>query len=249
MKKSMFWAAVPLLLFLFKATHASDPLPLVTGEYPPYAGVQLPEKGISTILAKSIFKAAGFPEITIEWQPWQRGYAAAKAGRFAASFPYFWDEEREKDFIYSEPLHIYDRAYFATNGNLDALEGHWRGLRLCVPLGWTIEPFKEVVEEFEMEMLRPAALESCLRMLESKRADLIVDDELVIAHELKKTFGTTEGFSASSFKKQEEKSFIIISRKWPQAKELEKKINAALIELHASGEYDRIVKEYFEQGF
>ena len=224
-------------------------MPLVTGEYPPYTSTQLPERGLSTVLVKAVFKAAGLPEPAIEWQPWQRGYAAAKTGRFAATYPYFWDTEREKDFIYSEPLHIYNRSYFAETANLNALEGNWNSLRLCVPLGWTIEPFKEVVEEFEMEMLRPASLENCLRMLESKRADLIVDDELVITHELKKTFGTTEGFAASSFKKQEEKSFFIISREWPQAEELEKKVNDALAKLRASGEYDRIVKEYFEHDF
>ena len=223
MKKVLCWATVSLSLFLSGNVFASEPIPLITGEYPPYTGTQLPDRGLSTVLVRALFKTAELPEPTIEWQPWQRGYAAARTGRFAASYPYFWDTDREKDFIFSEPLHIYNRSYFATNGNLDALEGEWNGLRLCVPLGWTIEPFKEVVEEFEMEMLRPASLESCLRMLESKRADLIVDDELVIAHELKKTFGTTEGFSASSFKQQEERSFFIISRKWPQAQELEKK--------------------------
>lgn len=239
-------ALIAMVLFCTSArpSAADEPLSLVTGDYAPYSGKDLPNGGMSLLLVQAVFKIAGLPEPKMEWKPWKRGYEQAKGGEYPAVFPYFKDSEREKDFIFSEPLHIHKRVFFARSQHTEGLKGEWTGMRLCVPLGWTIEPFTEIIRKYSMELQRPASLESCMRMLESSRTDLIVDDEIVVARELKRTFGTTEGFSPSTHEQQEDRSYFLVSRMWADAPKLHKRFNAGLARIRASGEYDRIIEAY-----
>ncbi|NKD85909.1 amino acid ABC transporter substrate-binding protein [Haematospirillum jordaniae] len=241
-----FPALLATLLFCINAgpSAAQDPLSLVTGDYAPYSGENLPQGGLSTILVRAVFKAMDMPEPKMLWMPWKRGYEQAKSGEFPATFPYFKDSEREKDFLFSEPLHIYKRVFFARSQHIKALKGEWNSMRLCVPLGWTVEPFAEIIREYSMELQRPASLESCMRMLESSRTDLIVDDEIVVAHELKRTFGTTDGFSPSTHKQQEDRSYFLVSRAIKDSQKLHETFNEGLAKIRASGEYDKIVETY-----
>ena len=246
--------ARPFLLILgmtwgpIMSAGAQSLLPLVTGEYPPYAGQGLPNGGMSTVLIKAVFKTAGFAEPTIDWHPWQRGRAAAKAGRYAASYPYSYNPERGEDLLYSEPLHAYSRAFFTRKKFSDAIEGRWNGLTLCTPLGWDTSAFSHIPKDFNITVVRPASMELCLRMVKRGRADLVFDDALAMTQRMKNIFGKADALVRSKYGQQDGLLFFfVVSRAWPNAKEILKKFNTSLATLRANGEYDRLMTHYVKE--
>ena len=227
---------------------AQSPLPLVTGEYPPYTGQGLPSGGMSTVLVKAIFKAAGLAEPKIDWQPWQRGCAAAEAGKYVATYPYARDTEWEKSFLYSDPLHTYRNAFFTRKKFSDAIEGRWNGLTLCVPLGWETSYLEPFLKTFNMTLVRPASMDLCLHMVERGRADLVPENAVAMVEEIKALFGRSDVLVESQYGQQDGLHlFFIISRQRPDAEEVLKKFNTGLAALRASGDYDRLVAQFMEQ--
>lgn len=253
-KRSGF-AVFPLILGVVLCAlgpaRAEEPLPVITGEYPPYTGEAMPHAGLSTFLIQEIFRAASLPKPTIDWQPWQRGYALAKAGKYAATYPYVHTNERAEDFLYSEPLHTLRRTFFTRKDFPKGMTGDWYNLRLCVPLGWGISYLEKTIKIFNLTMIRPASMDLCLRMVKGGRADLVSDDRLTLVHQIKGLFGSADALVESEYGKHNETfsflSFFIVSRTWPNAEEILKKFNAGLATLRASGEYDRLVEQYIKE--
>lgn len=246
------FAAFPLILGIVLCVlgpaRAQDPLPLVTGEHPPYTGQAMPHAGLSNFLIKEVFRTANLPEPTFDWQPWQRGYALAKKGKYAGTYPYVRTDEREKDFLYSDPLHTFHRAFFTRKDFPKGIKGEWYNLKLCVPLGWGISYLEKTIKIFNLTMIRPASMELCLNMVERGRADLVSDDALAMVYQIKGLFGTADALVESEYGKQDNFFFFfIISRTWPNAEEVLKKFNAGLAALQASGEYDRLVEQYIKE--
>ena len=225
---------------------AEESLPLTTGEYPPYTGQKLPGGGVSTVLVKAIFKAAGLAEPKIYWQPWQRGYEAAHAGKYFATFPYANDPTWEQEFVYSDALHPFRRAFFTRKRFTKGITGDWDGLRLCNPLGWETGHLGVILKTFSMPpVLQPATMEACLRMVHGGRADLVSENTLAMAHTMKEVFGKSDALVESEYGQEDGQNlFFIISPNWPGHKHLRQKFNAGLAALRESGEYDRLVDEY-----
>lgn len=247
-KTCLFLLTLSMIVGPLRPADAQDSLPLVTGEYPPYTGQSLPSGGMSTVLVKAIFKAAGLAEPTIDWQPWQRGYAAAEAGKYVATYPYARDTEWEKSFLYSDPLHTYRNAFFTRKKFSDAIEGRWNGLTLCVPLGWETSYLEPFLKTFQMTLIRPASMDLCLHMVERGRADLVPENAVAMVEEIKALFGRGDVLVESQYGQQDGLHlFFIISRQRPDAEEVLKKFNTGLAALRASGEYDRLIAQFMEQ--
>lgn len=94
------------LVFLFSGAAHSEPLKLVTEEYPPYNfsenGVI---KGISVEQAELMMKGMG-AEYTLEILPWARALSLAENQPSTCLFTTGHDEERDKRFKWVEPLLI-----------------------------------------------------------------------------------------------------------------------------------------------
>ncbi|WP_429122233.1 hypothetical protein [Aeromonas allosaccharophila] len=76
---------------------------LVTGDYSPYSGADLPEGGQSTRLVTRVLHTAGYHDLVVDYLPWARGYQQALNGLATATYPYARTRERELDFYYSDP--------------------------------------------------------------------------------------------------------------------------------------------------
>ncbi|NKD55712.1 MULTISPECIES: substrate-binding periplasmic protein [unclassified Haematospirillum] len=222
----------------------AEGLPVVTGDYPPYSGQTLPGGGISTQLVMAAFKAANMAEPEILWESWKRGYERSKGGEIAATFPYAKDDEREQHFLFTDPLHIDQVSFFTRSLDIDAVNGSWASMKICIPQGWIVETYREIMDTFSLTLQQPASMEHCMKMLQGKRVDLVPCATIVGIYEIKQAFGSTEGFTASPHHRRENRTYLMISRAWPDADKLVESFNMGLKSIRESGEYARITKEY-----
>ncbi|WP_052941324.1 substrate-binding periplasmic protein [Chromobacterium subtsugae] len=230
------------------AEQDADALALVTGEFPPYTGAALPQGGISAVLVREAFLAAGQPAPSIVFLPWKRAYSETEQGRFAASFPYARDENREKAFLYSEPLHQDRFSYFARQDDEDARKGRWQGKRLCLPLGWTTAYVDADVRKYQLRLERPPTLENCLKMLNSDTVDLVSCNDFVADYAMRRLFGPHAPFAIADIgKAQSSELYLIVSRRRPDAERLIRQFNQGLAALRDSGRYQLLLRQYREQ--
>jgi polar amino acid transport system substrate-binding protein len=84
----------------------------VTGEYPPFSGETLLNRGLATEIIETAFKELGWP-YEIEFKPWERGYQETEEGLYFATFPYEPSGGRE-NFTFSQPLYPVNYKFFVT---------------------------------------------------------------------------------------------------------------------------------------
>ena len=81
---------------------AGDPVKMMTNTWPPYIGEDLPQGGMAMELVRHVFLRAGYKvDNTIE--RWPRALEGVRVGLYDVLGAAWRDEQREQDFIYSEP--------------------------------------------------------------------------------------------------------------------------------------------------
>jgi len=94
---------VSALLCLASAhAHATD-INLVTVDYSPFYGPNLPNEGPITEIVTAAFKKVGY-QVGIKYVPWARAVADAKAGKADGLHGAWYSKEREQWFVYSDKL-------------------------------------------------------------------------------------------------------------------------------------------------
>lgn len=238
-------ACLPLIALLLSSPAPAEDeaaLTLATGEFPPYVGERLPQGGVTSKIVREAFAAAGLATPKIVFLPWKRGYSEAELNRYAATFPYAHDAAREKQFLYSDPLHQDHFSYFARKDDADALAGRWRNKRLCLPLGWTTAYTDADIRKYQLRLERPPALENCLKMLGSNQVDLVSCNDFVAGYAIRQLYGPRSPFVAAEIGKQQTSGlFLIISRQRPNAEQLMQKFNQGLAALRRSGRYQQLL--------
>lgn len=242
-----FWRAALLGLLLCTSLRA-EVLHLVTGdEYAPFTGKALPGQGMLTQVVQAALAEQGLA-MTLDWQPWNRGYLNASRGEYDATFPYVHSTQREQDFLYSAPLYKAEQHLFSRVGDsleLDDLSRH-KGLRLCYPLGW--QPpvaIQRLIDQGALRRHSPLGLKECARLLLLQRDDLFIADRNLGESALRSTGVGAERFHRSHALGSNTLHFIV-PRRHPRAAELIERFDHGLDALKASGEYQRIVDRYVE---
>jgi ABC-type amino acid transport substrate-binding protein len=82
---------------------AQKQVKLLSLTWEPYAGPDMPQKGISSAIVRMAFEKAGYA-VEIEFHSWDRSLEMAKAGQADGLFPTYHTKEREAYFIYSTPF-------------------------------------------------------------------------------------------------------------------------------------------------
>ena len=91
------------LLITSISVQAQTKITISTGEYAPFSGVNLKNDGF---VNQVISEAFALNDIKVEfiYLPWRRAYNSAKNGDYDASSFWFLSEERQKDFLMSDPV-------------------------------------------------------------------------------------------------------------------------------------------------
>lgn len=224
----------------------AQPLALVTGEdYPPFVDARLPGGGLAVQLVQRVVRQMG-TTLTLETAPWRRGYEETLRGRYDATFPYVKTAERERDFLYSDPLFNVRPVVFVPAGRRFPYGGpaDLQGRRACVALGYAPpEALQRMIDAGQVERVTAPSAAACPGLLAASRADFFVQD-LRIGSALIAKVGLTQTvipvseppFSISEI-------HFILPRSRADAGALLARFNAALAQVRASGDYDRLLAE------
>ncbi|WP_374536738.1 substrate-binding periplasmic protein [Chitinimonas taiwanensis] len=220
---------------------AAPVLQLVSTEYPPYCGSELPEQGVFTALTRAAFKAAGF-ETRVVFRPWARVLAEARAGQHDAVLAVWYQAEREQYMVYSDPLWVNRIGFYARAGETHPVHqlSALKGLRIGIVRGYANPP------EFEAADLGgEAAVDDLtnLRKLQAGRLDLVLIEQALAAHLLKTQLREADGqlvwlepALASP------PLYVTLTRGKPQYRKHLAAFNRGLAEIRRNGEYARIVQ-------
>jgi polar amino acid transport system substrate-binding protein len=246
--------AIELLLIAALAipVHATE-LNLVTGDqYAPFTDQRLPHGGMLSEMMKVIFHKMGYA-VHIDFKPWKRGYMEAREGLYLGTFPYAKTDERLREFLYSEPLHVVREVFYVRRDATIryAQDEDLTGLTVCRPLGYLLSDIQPLLDAKIVTVQQPSQLENCFRMLELKRVDLVVINDTVG----KEVVASIYGASGQSAFKILEKSLaelslhFIISKQNPDGSLYIQAFNTALEELKRDGTLDAIVRKHLKHPY
>lgn len=241
-----------LLLSLLLCTSAqAEPLRLVTGDdYAPFTGKALPAGGMLTQVVQAALEARGVSS-TLDWQPWKRGYLKTLRGDYDATFPYVRSAQREAQFLYSEPLFIAEQHIFSRAGEVIEVDDvpSMQGRRLCYPLGWQPPPIiQQLLDKRQLSRHSPTGLNECARLLLLGRDDFFISDRRLGETALQLTGVPAEQFRRSDSAISRSTLHLIVPRSHPRAAAIIEQFNRGLALLKASGDYQRLLERYLQQG-
>lgn len=219
------------------------PLKVVTGPgYPPFTGRELPGGGVSTRIIKEVFARVGY-SVEVDFHPWRRGYEMARRNRYLGTFPYVRDEEREEDFLFSEPINDASEHFFVHADARIRYEGphNLNGRLLCRPVGYSVKALRPHVIEDDDHLWRPQELSRCFRMLQLQRVDLVPMIEQVGWHSIRRSGLAPEDFRVLEKRITQNHHYFIVSRHHPQAKRILAAFNRGLEQLRADGTLARLL--------
>ncbi|OAJ33914.1 substrate-binding periplasmic protein [Piscirickettsia salmonis] len=105
-------ALVTFIIFFNISSFAKlEKVTLTTGEWQPFVSQTLPENGIAAKIVTAAFAAVGI-RVKYQWLPWKRAYNSALDGKADGSFPWSKATQREKNFLYSQPLVVSKTVFY-----------------------------------------------------------------------------------------------------------------------------------------
>jgi polar amino acid transport system substrate-binding protein len=231
------------ILFLFPILASAVPLKLVTGEYVPYTGEQIIGQGISTEIVRAVFKEINM-EVVVEFMPWNRVMKTLLNTKAAGSFPWTMNQERQTTMLYSEAINEFKIISFTKKGSKIAYLDKSKKT-LCLPSGWDPKAFIDLSKKFNMQLVRPINIESCVQMLVKGRVDFFLVNEKVGWNAIEKIYGKNspiEGNSVDFFIKKN-MLYFIVPKKYPDAENLILEFNKGLAKIKKNGIYDKIISK------
>ena len=232
--------------------HGADSVKFATGEWEPYTGQKMEGHGMVTEIVTAACTAGGIkPEY--EFFPWKRAESNVEIGNSFATFPYQAIKEREGKFLFSDVLCVSGMGILVHAGNkkTDTFEyakpEDLKDFKVGIVVGTDAVKFPLQKVGCVPDEVQNA--DQNLKKLEMGRLDCVVDDKAVLYQAVKTAYGTTpekmtqfrftvKGFGeASNYR-------LMVSMKYPNAKELLEKFNAGLKKIKADGEYKTILKKY-----
>lgn len=244
---------LPLLfiLIVFPGISVADDIQVVfaTGEWSPFSSENLPEYGTATALISAICKAGGIQPRYV-FYPWKRAELKVLTGEVFAAFPYAVSEERKRDYDFSDILFYGINVFVYYEENLDSP---------APKVYETLEDLKKYrIGGISGSFLKPAfshaglnyepttTLDQSIHKLVAGRLDLCIDDKLVLYDSITRLYpDKLEHFKflPKPFGKKMANA-LLVSRTYPNAKEILSKFNRGLAIIKETGEYDRIVIKY-----
>jgi polar amino acid transport system substrate-binding protein len=82
---------------------AGEAIQIANGEWKPYMSESLKNYGVVSHIVSEVFSLQGV-KVEYVFLPWQRGLSQAKSGKLAGSIIWSKNDNREKDFYFSDPV-------------------------------------------------------------------------------------------------------------------------------------------------
>ncbi|MCH8497801.1 MAG: transporter substrate-binding domain-containing protein [Marinobacter sp.] len=225
------------LVLVWGATAQAEDVLLVTGNnYPPFADESLPEAGVLTALVRAVFERMGY-QAHMKHMPWNRAQKMVLDHDALGTFPYVRDAEREQRFLFSEPLYIDTEVYFVRADAAIQFQrpADLRGLKLCRPVGYSVASLQPVLENNLVDMWTTQDLETCFRLLEFGRIQLVPIGRSVGRAQVAEQFGDPDYFPTLDPPISHNGLHLMIAKDYPGAEALIRAFNQQLRDMEADG--------------
>ena len=239
---------LPAILLLSVVALASSAqareISMLTVEWAPHYGSELPEKGLTTAIVKAAFKAEGHSS-DVDFIPWERALKEVEEGKSDVVMGAYHSEERENSYIFSEPIYFLELGLIARPG---LGMSRYNSLRDLTPYSIGISRGFANSEEFDaanyLDKQAATFPNLNIRKLFRGRIDMAVMNFDLFRYEAKK-----EGFCISDVEFMEPPLethglYLMASRQIPDGKRIIRDFNRGLDKIRKSGEFDRIVGRF-----
>lgn len=103
MKIRYFIIVILSLLIAAQSFAAKKQIRLLTLDWEPYVGSEIPNNGFVATIITQAFTKAGY-DVKIEFHPWNKAMEIAQDGKADGVFPAYHKKSREEHFIFSTPF-------------------------------------------------------------------------------------------------------------------------------------------------
>lgn len=250
MKTSCF-----LLLCIFgciSLVGSQEPVPLLSGEWPPYTSSELEANGFFSRIVREAFRAEGL-DIEIQFYPWVRNEKILEAAGAFAAFPYSITQKRLERFDFSREITVSANPprifYYRPHGipdnytDLKSLKGYtvisYRGYYIADVLQTEGIPFLLAGDE-----------EQALRMLYGNRGDLFPNDPESGWNLIRQVFPKeAENFAVLENSFPGASMHLMVSKNYPGAEEILGIFERGLEKIVNNGVYHSILKQYNKEAY
>ena len=217
---------------------------MLTVEWAPHYGSELPEKGMTTAIVKAAFSAAGH-SADVEFMPWARALKEVEEGRSDIVMGAYHNQEREAKYIFSDPIYFLELGLIARPG---LGINRYDTLRDLTPYSIGISRGFANSEEFDAADYLDKHVATYpnlnIRKLFRGRIDMAVMNFDLFRYEAKK-----EGFCISDVEFMEPPLethglYLMASRNIADGNEIIQDFNRGLETIRKNGEFDRIVGRF-----
>ena len=248
MKKAVnvFICAFVMIMCVSAALPAAQKVLLVTGEWIPYTGKNIPHYGFFTEIVTAVFKEMGV-DAEYRFYPWKRCELMVKSGEAYAAFPYRITSEREKEFNFSSPVAFSTGRFFYYDEFVtgDVVYASYKDLKPYKIGGVLGYWYEKDFNDAGLNVEYVASDDQNIKKLKIGRVQLAAMDEIVGWQLVQKYYpDEMHKFKVLSRPLNESDLRLMVSKKYTDADKLNDAFNAALKGIKAKGVYRAILKKY-----
>jgi len=240
--KAQMVALVVLFSTLALADDGERQLSISVGDWPPFFVESEPGQGTVARLVRDIFAEEGY-EVEFHFLPWKRAYREAATGKHDATAIWMYAADRQKDFIYSEPV-MNERfvLFYRKDEPIDWSQiKDLSGLQLGGSIGYSYGPvFDQAVENGVLDVEWVASTELNFRRLLFGRIDAFPEEINVGYYILRRETAPDETLQITHHPEPilENQSFLLFPANQPGTDTLREAFNRRLQAFRESGRYD-----------
>ncbi|MBF0573717.1 MAG: transporter substrate-binding domain-containing protein [Desulfamplus sp.] len=245
-KTSLLTIFIAIILQFTAICMAGEKVVLVTGEWAPYTSEKMEGQGFFTEIVSAVFKEAGL-EVEYKFHPWLRCEDTVQKGKAYAAFPYMINDERKKMYDFSEPLAKSTGRLFYLKSNLksDVVWEKYEDLKKYKVGGTAGYWYEKAFTDAGVKLDLAVSDELGMKKLQGKRFDLLATDELVGWTLIKTLFpAEIDNFAVVKKPLNNDDLRLMVSKTYPDAAAITKKVNEALQRIKDKGIYSEILKKY-----
>ncbi|WP_018690908.1 substrate-binding periplasmic protein [Algicola sagamiensis] len=225
----------------------AEPIRITVGEWPPFIGEHLEDKGVGAKIVKEVFQNAGY-EVIYEFYPWSRSYRYAAIAEREGTILWSYNEERAKIFHYSDPIMMSGSFFFMKKNRLIPWKSFrdLRGNVVGALSGYYYGPdFAKAEKNREIDVQRMTITDEKLLRLLLTRLDIVAVDYYVGHSILNQYFEAEDREQITHHPKplSLEDLFLIMPKKGKYSQKYIDHFNVKLKEMKAKGDIESLLKK------
>jgi polar amino acid transport system substrate-binding protein len=241
--KKLITAVLMTLAVMASPVQARD-ISMLTVEWAPHYGSDLPEQGLTTAIVKAAFNAVGHRS-EVDFIPWARALKEVEEGKADVVMGAYHSKERERIYHFSDPIYFLELGLIARPG---LGVSRYETLRDLTPYKIGVSRGFANSEEFDAATYLDKHVATFpnlnIRKLFRGRIDMAVMNFDLFRYEARK-----EGFCISDVEFMEPPLethglYLMASRNIPDGAQLMQDFNRGLETIRRNGEFDRIVGRF-----